>query len=316
MSGRNLRESTKKVTEVQKEKTKVAEELITLKNTSKALETIRRQEEKSYSAAALELVEYTVEHLESDSKDNSEESAVDTVNVRADSDVFDDIEEVPVNEDWLDPLGVEKTPKESPGPEGTTNIPSAAWSTKINLFFPPNCESTPARSNREEITSTASNLPSPVACLENIYEESYTSSANVSTEQETSGLKEFPKEQSLVIFDPNKTATTTEEIMDESDYKKKLVAIQKSVVKVQLRIDEFGPDALTLAHKDSFRTYLDEIRGEFKKVRDNIYDLITDLDEEADSARIDQLKQIDKQLAEKFKQNDKSFLIHPTAITN
>ena len=104
MSGRNLRESTKKVTEVQKEKTKVAEELITLKNTSKALENIRRQEEKSYSAAALELVEYTVEHLESDSKDNSEESAVDTVNVRADSDVFDDIEEVPVNEDWLDPL--------------------------------------------------------------------------------------------------------------------------------------------------------------------------------------------------------------------
>ena len=307
MSGRNLRESTKKVTEVQKEKTKVVEELITLKNTSKALENIRRQEEKSYSAAALELVEYTVEHLESDIKDTSEESAVDTVNVGADSDVFADyIEEVPVNEDWLDPLGVEKTPKESPGPEGTTNIPSAAWSTKINLFFPPNCESTPARSNRKEITSTASDLPSPVACLENINEESYTSSANVSTEQETSGLKEFLKEQSLVIFDPNKTATTTEEIMDESDYKKKLVAIQKSVVKVQLRIDEFGPDALTLADKDSFRTYLDQIRGEFEKVRDNIYDLITDLNEKADLQRIDQLKQIDKQLAEKFKQNDKA----------
>ena len=118
MSGRNLRESTKKVTEVQKEKTKVVEELITLKNTSKALENIRPQEEKSYSAAALELVEYTVEHLESDSKDTSEESAVDTVNVGADSDVFADyIEEVPVNEDWLDPLGVEKTPKESPGPK-------------------------------------------------------------------------------------------------------------------------------------------------------------------------------------------------------
>ena len=100
MSGRNLRESTKKVTEIQQEKSKVAEEIRKLKKTSKALENIRHQEEKLYSESALELAEYTVEHFGSDYEDTSEESSLEE-NVKPDSDVFDNnIEEVPENDEW------------------------------------------------------------------------------------------------------------------------------------------------------------------------------------------------------------------------
>ena len=198
MSGRNLRESTKKVTEIQQEKSKVAEEIRKLKKTSKALENIRHQEEKLYSESALELAEYTVEHFGSDYEDTSEESSLGE-NVKPDSDVFgNNIEEVPDNDEWQDPLGVVQTPK-SPGPEVSLNIPSASWSTKVNLFFPPNCESTPARTEMIGITSTGSDPPSPVVCLEKIVEENNTSSGNDLTEQETFGEKEILKD-TLIIF--------------------------------------------------------------------------------------------------------------------
>ena len=305
MSGRILTESTKKVTEIQKEKSKAAEEIRKLKITSKALEKLRHQEEKLYSESALELAEYTVEHFGSDYEDTSEESSLKE-NVKPDSDVFDNnIEEVPDKDEWQDPLGVVQTPK-SPGPEVSLNIPSASWSTKVNLFFPPNCESTPARSDREGITSTGSDPPSHVVCLEKIVEENNTSSGNDLTEQETFGDKEMLKEP-ISIFDLPNTSTTAE-IMDEADYNKILIAIQKSVVKVRLRIDEFGPDALTLEHRETYRSYLDKIREEFQETRNQIYDLLTDLDEEKDPQEIAQLRQIDKQLADRFKQNDKSVM--------
>ena len=77
------------------------------------------------------------------------------------------------------------------------------------------------------------------------------------------------------------------------------------MVKVHLRIDEFTYEALTVNLKDKFESHLDRIRGVFEETRDTIYDLITDLDEEADKERISKLKQIDKQLTDKFKKNEK-----------
>ena len=111
MSERNLRDSTRRVTEDQKEKSRVAEEIKKEKKTSKALKRIHRQEEKLYLAEALELAEYTVEHLESENEDSSEKSdSEDEIN--SDSDVFDiNIKEVPACEEWQDPLGVAKTPQ-------------------------------------------------------------------------------------------------------------------------------------------------------------------------------------------------------------
>ena len=64
-------------------------------------------------------------------------------------------------------------------------------------------------------------------------------------------------------------------------------------------------ETLTTDLKDTYKSHLDKIRGVFEETRDKIYDLITDLDEQADEERISQLKQIDKQLADKFKKNDK-----------
>ena len=87
--------------------------------------------------------------------------------------------------------------------------------------------------------------------------------------------------------------------------KYKVAAIKKLVVKVHLRIDEFTYEALTVNLKDKFESHLDRIRGVFEETRDTIYDLITDLDEEADKERISKLKQIDKQLTDKFKKNEK-----------
>ena len=285
MSERNLRDSTRRVTEDQKEKSRVAEEIRKEKKTSKALKRIHRQEEKLYLAEALELAEYTVEHLDLENKDSSEKSdSKDEIN--SDSDVFDiNIKEVPACDEWQDPLGVAKTPQKVTQvvEEAVTDLPSASWSTKVNQFFPPNCESTPARNNRESIRSTASNLPSPVRCLEKIVEE----------------------ERSNSIFDLKNTNTDNTGMMEEENYNTRLVAIKKLVVKVHLRIDEFTYEALTVNLKDKFESHLDRIRGVFEETRDTIYDLITDLDEEADKERISKLKQIDKQLTDKFKKNEK-----------
>ena len=207
MSERNLRDSTRRVTEDQKEKSRVAEEIRKEKKTSKALKRIHRQEEKLYLAAALELAEYTIEHLESENEDSSEKSdSEDEIN--SDSDVFD-IEEVPASDEWGDPLGVTKTPQKviQVEEEAVTDLPSASWSTKINQFFPPNCESTPARNNRVSIRSTGSDLLSPFPCLEKIVEEEKTNSIGLDLE----------------------VNTTNTETMDEETYKTRLVEIKKFV---------------------------------------------------------------------------------------
>ena len=83
---------------------------------------------------------------------------------------FDDKTDPSDDDEW-DPLGVIKTPRKIVETEGA-EIPSASWSTKVNQFFPLDCESTPRLERRESITSANSGLLSPVVCLEKIAEES------------------------------------------------------------------------------------------------------------------------------------------------
>ena len=88
----------------------------------------------------------------------------------------------------------------------------------------------------------------------------------------------------------------TDMMMEEEEYKTRLAAAHKDVVKVRLRIDEFTADAVNIGDKDTYKADLDGIRNEFRLARDKIYDLITDLDPDQDERRIKQLKDIDTQV--------------------
>ena len=170
MSDRNLRESTKKVTEKQKKKTEIYKEIAKSKETSKKLSEICRQEENLYLDSALELAEYSAKHFDI----TDQESEISTTDIREESsrndDIFDDHNN-PIEEDW-DPLGVTRTPRqELHSPEISAAGPSSAsWST-VNQFFPLNCESTPILKRIESVRSTDSDLPPPIVRLEEIFEE-------------------------------------------------------------------------------------------------------------------------------------------------
>ena len=76
------------------------------------MEKIHHPEDKVYFSAGLELAEYTVEHLDSDGESSSEESSFELNDIYFDSDVFDDKnEEVPLRNEWEEPLGESKTPQ-------------------------------------------------------------------------------------------------------------------------------------------------------------------------------------------------------------
>ena len=64
-------------------------------------------------------------------------------------------------------------------------------------------------------------------------------------------------------------------MMEEEEYKTRLAAAHKDIVKVCLRIDEFTADAVNIGDKDTYKADLDGIRNEFRLARDKIYDLIT-----------------------------------------
>ena len=84
----------------------------------------------------------------------------------AGNETFDNNSE-PTDDDW-DPLGVIKTPRKLIESE---EVPSASWSTKVNQFFPQDCELSPRLERRETVTSNIpGNLSPPV--LERITEES------------------------------------------------------------------------------------------------------------------------------------------------
>ena len=93
--------------------------------------------------------------------------------------------------------------------------------------------------------------------------------------------------------------------IDENDYKTRLAEVKKSAVKTYLRIEEFGPDAVTIADKDTYRSNLDEVRKQLEATRNLLYDLVTDPDPHPDEERIAQLKKIDQQVTDRFKRNEK-----------
>ena len=179
---------------------------------------------------------------------------------------------------------------------------SATWSTKINQFFPLNCEITPLPLLRRK-ESTETNLPSPRVCLHDILEGN--------EDEDSEDL--FDNLAPLFAVDEQVDDTEhpppiTDMMMEEEEYKTRLAAAHKAVVKVRLRIDEFTADAVNIGDKDTYKADLDEIRNEFRLAREKIYDLIIDLDPDQDERRIKQRKDMDTQVTEKFKTNDKAVI--------
>ena len=159
MSEKNLRESTIKATESQNKKSEIDDEVNKQKKKFKALQKQIREEEKIYQREAVELAEYTAQNLERTVEDLVEEEHVG-------NETFDN-ESEPTDDDW-DPLGVIKTPRKL---IESQEVPSASWSTKVNQFFPQDCELSPRLERRETVTSNIpGNLSPPV--LERITEES------------------------------------------------------------------------------------------------------------------------------------------------
>ena len=94
--------------------------------------------------------------------------------------------------------------------------------------------------------------------------------------------------------------------MEETIFNTRLKGIKKDVRIVELRIQEFSPDYITLNHKDTLADSLQKIREVCQSTRDKIYDLIDDLDEEADKEWIKHLNNMDKSIFDKFIKNDKA----------
>ena len=260
------------MTENQKQGAEICKEIQKSKKTSAKLKDLCRQEEKLYLDEALELAEYSVKVF-----DKSDEKSVTVEEYSSDKssrNIVFDAHESPTEEEW-DPLGVALTPRKEVLPPDSSALEepiSATWSTKVNQFFPLSCESTPIPLLRRK-ESTETNLPSPRVCLHDILE------GNEDEDSEDF----FDNLAPLVAVDEQVDDTElpppiTDMMMEEEEYKTRLAAAHKDVVKVRVSIDEFTADAVNIGDKDTYNADLDGIRNEFRLARDKIYDLITDLD--------------------------------------
>ena len=226
------------MTENQKQRAEISKEIQKSKKTSAKLKDLCRQEEKLYLDEALELAEYSVKVF-----DKSDEKSVTVEEYSSDEssrNIVFDAHESPTEEEW-DPLGVALTPRKEVLPPDSSALEepiSATWSTKVNQFFPLNCESTPIPLIRRK-ESTETNLPSPRVCLHDILE-----------------------------------GNEDEDSEDFFDNLAPLVAVDEQVDDTEL----FTADAVNIGDKDTYKADLDGIRNEFTLARDKIYDLITDLD--------------------------------------
>lgn len=153
----------------------------------------------------------------------------------------------------------------------------------------------------EIITSFKSGYFSPIVCIEKITEECVHSEPGEDEVLETPD--DSTNKEKSDSFD--KTKQEFGGNIDENDYKTRLAEVKKSAVKTYLRIEEFGPDAVTIADKDTYRSNLDEVRKQLEATRNLLYDLVTDLDPDPDEERIAQLKKIDQQVTDRFKRNEK-----------
>ena len=153
----------------------------------------------------------------------------------------------------------------------------------------------------EIITSFKSGYFSPIVCMEKITEEGVHSEPGEDEVLETPD--DSTNKEKSDSFD--KTKQEFGGNIDENDYKTRLAEVKKSAVKTYLRIEEFGPDAVTIADKDTYRSNLDEVRKQLEATRNLLYDLVTDLDPHPDEERIAQLKKIDQQVTDRFKRNEK-----------
>ena len=262
------------------------------------------EEGELYPEEPVEFAEIIEEKLESSSEDLGENET------DPHKETFDDKNEVSDHE-W-DPHGLTSSAPPSPAAcmdkIKEESIHSEAGEDKelVNSYLadPITLDDVNDITDKERedmITSIKSGDLSPVVCLEKIIEEGVHSEPGEHEVLETSDDSNKEKSDSF-----DKTKDEFGGTMDESDYKTRLAKVWKSVMKTHLRIEEFTPDSVTIGDKSSYKADLDRIRNHLEATRNLLYDLITDLDPALDKARITQLKKLDKQVVEKFKENEKS----------
>ena len=105
MNERKIRDSTRKVTENQKKKFEIQEEIKKEKKVSKALGKLHRKETEKYVDSALEQAEYAVDNFD---KSTEEEERVES---SLDVEVFLSADEKDLDDDNWDPLGAENSEK-------------------------------------------------------------------------------------------------------------------------------------------------------------------------------------------------------------
>ena len=172
----------------------------------------------------------------------------------------------------------------------------------MNQFFPLNYNEKPrrtARFVRDSIDSCASENLSPRLNLAPILEE-YSVFEEVSESNKSEKSEDSASESSKSDDPPHTTMA-----MDENNYKVKFANLKKELRQVEARIDSYTPEDATLADRDIYKEHLGETRNKYVSCYESLRDLIEELDEDVDQARVAQLKQILKDLTDKFKLNDK-----------
>ena len=129
---------------------------------------------------------------------------------------------------------------------------SETWSTGAN-YFPLNCASTPnyEENSQRYIFDTQLSIPYSPGALGEILEE--PGSLFVPKEI-VRGLVDSTLESSF------NASSLIPANMEEEQFNKKLKDLKFLILKVQLRIDDFTPDHVTLFHKDSLPSKLEWIK--------------------------------------------------------
>ena len=297
----SLRPSTKTRTEAIKEEFVLREEIKHLKKASTLYSDLLSREEKLYAETAIDLARLVSDVYGVDSTDSSgQESFASEENSNTQFDPDDVFEEPSL--DWDPSADIESPEKQEEDSPLFTYFPPGepeTWSSAINKFFPPNCVSTPIFDiNRRRNTFSFGDLGNPFTSrFESIAEEEVFES-----------LENYlvPDDLAVEIPNSNQVSTLKMPAMEEAVFSTRLKNIKKDIRIVESRIEEFTPDDITLNHKDTLADSLQKIREVCQSTRDKIYDLISDLDEEADKERIENLKKLDQSIFMKFKNNDKA----------
>ena len=297
----SLRPSTKTRTEAINEELVRREEIKRSKKVSISYSDLLSREEKLYAETAIDLAKLVSDVYGVDSTDSSgQESFIPVENSNSQFEPDDVFEEPSLV--WDSSADIDSPEKQEEDSPLFTYFPPGepeTWSSAINKFFPPNCVSTPIFDiNRRRNTFSFGDLGNPFTSrFESIAEEEVFES-----------LEDYlvPDDLAVEIPSSNQVFSLKMPAMDEAVFSTRLKNIKKDIRIVESRIEEFTPDDITLNHKDTLADSLQRIRVIYQSTRDKIYDLISDLDEEADKERIENLNKLDQSIFVKFKNNNKA----------